>query len=77
MAKKRKLSDDEIKLEDVHTLSDQIAYSQMLSRKWEAMSELPSAIWDFPMPVPGKSWTHPEFAAHIAQRQKKKRYDRS
>jgi hypothetical protein len=69
---KRKLSDDDIKLEDVHTLADQIRYSQQLARKWEALSELPSAILDFPLPIPGKPWTHPEFAAHIAQRKKKK-----
>ena len=66
------------KIEDVKTRVDQIAYAQMLRRRWEEIpyDAPPSEILDFdkyPMPDPTRPWTHPEYADHVAREKKRRR----
>jgi hypothetical protein len=47
---------DDIRIEDVKTLAQQHEYHRMITKKWNAMPELPSSIWEMPFPEIGAPW---------------------
>jgi hypothetical protein len=55
-----KQPDAPLRPEDCHTDEQKWAYVHMLRKRWAAMGDNPSAILDFPAPIEGMWWTHPE-----------------
>jgi hypothetical protein len=43
-------------LDDVVTPQQQHEYHRLITKKWNAMPELPSSIWEMPFPKIGTPW---------------------
>ena len=65
----------DIKLSDVVTETDKIAYSKQMYRRWEEATEkgIPSAFMEIPLEDPLRPWTGPEYWIAMAKAERERK----